>query len=161
MGIASAELYNNLGLCCFYAQQYDMTITCLQRALHVAEDPEVLAEVWYNVGHLSLGIGDVNLAYQCFKLALTTNNDHAESYNNIGVLEMRKGRVEQARAFFQTAANLSPRMWECHYNFAILSEKTGDLQSSYVLVQKSLENFPRHADSKDLLGQLARHFQHL
>ena len=160
MGIATAELYNNLGLCCFYAQQYDMAITCLQRALHVA-DKEMLAEVWYNVGHLSLGIGDVNLAYQCFKLALTTNNDHAESYNNIGVLEMRKGRVEQARAFFQTAASLSPNMWECHYNFAVLSEKVGDLQSSYVLVQKSLENFPRHADSKDLLAQLARHFQHL
>ena len=56
---------------------------------------------------------------QCFRLALTANNDHAESYNNIGelflernikarqnitltgVLEMRKGHVEQARAFFQ------------------------------------------------------------
>ena len=108
-----------------------------------------------------LGIGDVNLAYQCFKLALTSNNDHAESYNNLGVLEMRKGKVEQARAFFQTAANLAPHMWECHYNCATLSEKTGDLQSSYVLVQKSLENFPGHADSKDLLAQLARHFQHL
>ena len=95
MGLATAELYNNLGLCCFYAQQYDMTITCLQRALHIAEDQETLAEVWYNVGHLSLGIGDVNLAYQCFKLALTANHDHAESYNNIGVLEMRKGKVNQ------------------------------------------------------------------
>ena len=44
MGLATAELYNNLGLCCFYAQQYDMTITCLQRALHIAEDQETLAE---------------------------------------------------------------------------------------------------------------------
>ena len=75
-----------------------MTLTCFQRALTIAED-ETLAEVgclacyllliyqsqvWYNVGHLSLGIGDVNLAYQCFRLALTANNDHAESYNNIG-----------------------------------------------------------------------------
>ena len=83
MGIGSAELYNNLGLCCFFAQQYDMTLTCFQRALTIAED-ETLAEVWYNVGHLSLGIGDVNLAYQCFRLALTANNDHAESYNNLG-----------------------------------------------------------------------------
>ena len=109
MGLVTAELYNNLGLCCFYAQQYDMTITCLQRALDAAQEPEILAEVWYNVGHLSLGIGDVNLAYQCFRLALTSNSDHAESYNNLGVLEMRKGRVEQARAFFQTAASLSPK----------------------------------------------------
>ena len=41
------------------------------------------------------GIGDMNLAYQCFRLALTSNNDHAEAYNNLGVLEMRKGHIEQ------------------------------------------------------------------
>ena len=74
-----------------------------------------LKQVWYNVGHLSLGIGDVNLAYQvcfglykvsemfffsfhflqCFRLALTANNDHAESYNNIG--ELYLGRSIKAR----------------------------------------------------------------
>ena len=45
MGISSAELYNNLGLCCFFAQQYDMTLTCFQRALATAEE-ETLAEVF-------------------------------------------------------------------------------------------------------------------
>jgi len=36
----------------------------------------------------------MNLAYQCFRLALASNNDHAEAYNNLGVLEMRKGHIE-------------------------------------------------------------------
>jgi tetratricopeptide repeat protein 8 len=40
------------------------------------------------------GIGDLTLAYQSFRLALASNNDHAEAYNNLGVLEMRKGRLE-------------------------------------------------------------------
>ena len=40
------------------------------------------------------GIGDTNLAYQCFRLTLASNNDHAEAYNNLGVLEMRRGHVE-------------------------------------------------------------------
>lgn len=40
------------------------------------------------------------MAYQCFKLTLTFNNDHAEAYNNLSVLELRKGRVEQVRTFF-------------------------------------------------------------
>ena len=35
------------------------------------------------------------MAYRCFKLALSTNNDHAEAYNNLGVLEWRRGRGEQ------------------------------------------------------------------
>lgn len=40
------------------------------------------------------GIGDLTLAYQSFRLALASNNDHAEAYNNLGVLEMKKGRLE-------------------------------------------------------------------
>ena len=35
------------------------------------------------------------MAYRCFKLALSANNDHAEAYNNLGVLEWRRGRGEQ------------------------------------------------------------------
>ena len=34
---------------------------------------ETLADVWYNVGHVALGIGDVNLAFQCFRLVTTIN----------------------------------------------------------------------------------------
>lgn len=43
------------------------------------------------------GIGDLTLAYQCFKLTLAFNNDHAEAYNNLAVLELRKGHIEQVR----------------------------------------------------------------
>ena len=43
------------------------------------------------------GLGDTTMAYRCFKLALSTNNDHAEAYNNLGVLEWRRGRGEQVR----------------------------------------------------------------
>ena len=39
----------------------------------------------------------MNLAYQCFRLTLSCNNDHAEAYNNLGVLEMRKGHTEMVR----------------------------------------------------------------
>jgi hypothetical protein len=42
-----------------------------------------------------------------------------------------------------------------------LAEKTGDLQTSYVLVQRSLATFPLHADSRELLTQLEKHFQHM
>ncbi len=38
MGINNAELFNNLGLCCFYAQQYDMALACMERALSLATE---------------------------------------------------------------------------------------------------------------------------
>lgn len=53
MGVNNAELMNNLGLSCFYAQQYDMTLICFERALALA-DGESAAEIWYNIGHLAL-----------------------------------------------------------------------------------------------------------
>ncbi len=53
MGVYKTELFSNLGLCCFYSQQYDMTLTCFERALSLATD-ENMADVWYNIGHIAL-----------------------------------------------------------------------------------------------------------
>ncbi|XP_056666538.1 tetratricopeptide repeat protein 8 isoform X3 [Monodelphis domestica] len=158
MGVYNCQLFNNLGLCCFYAQQYDMTLTSFERALSLAENEEEAADVWYNLGHIAVGIGDLNLAYQCFRLALVNNNNHAEAYNNLAVLEMRKGHIEQARALLQTASSLAPHMYEPHFNFAALSDKIGDLQRSYVAAQKSEAAFPDHIDTQHLIKQLKQHF---
>uniref|UniRef100_A0A6I8MY57 Tetratricopeptide repeat domain 8 n=1 Tax=Ornithorhynchus anatinus TaxID=9258 RepID=A0A6I8MY57_ORNAN len=158
MGVYNCQLFNNLGLCCFYAQQYDMTLTSFERALSLAENEEEAADVWYNLGHIAVGIGDLNLAYQCFRLALANDNDHAEAYNNLAVLEMRKGHVEQARALLQTASSLAPHMYEPHFNFAALSDKVGDLQRSYIAAQKSEVAFPDHVDTQHLIKQLKQHF---
>ncbi|NXO03494.1 TTC8 protein, partial [Rhinopomastus cyanomelas] len=157
MGVYKCQLFNNLGLCCFYAQQYDMTLSSFERALFLAENEEEAADVWYNLGHVAVGIGDLNLAYQCFKLTLVNNNDYAEAYNNLAVLEMRKGHIEQARALLQTASSLAPHMYEPHFNVAVLSEKVGDLQRSFTAAQKSEGAFPAHVDTQQLLKQLKEH----
>lgn len=157
MGVYNVELFTNLGLCCFYAQQYDMALHCFQRALGLASDENV-ADVWYNIGHVALGVGDSGMAYQCFKLALASNNDHAEAYNNLGVLEWRRGRGEQALACFQSSCHLAPHLYEPHYNTATASEKVGNLQTSYRSAKHSLEVFPEHVDSQELIRQLEHHF---
>ena len=98
------------------------------------------------------------MAHQCFSLALTNNHSHAEAFNNLGVLEMRRGNLESARAFFASASNTGTHLFEPAFNTAYLSEKTGDLQTAYVVVKKSLNNFPEHHDSNELLKQLKQHF---
>ena len=65
MGVYNTELFNNLGLCCFYAQQYDMALNCFERALSLATD-ENMADVWYNIGQVALVI-------KCFWHFVTTN----------------------------------------------------------------------------------------
>lgn len=54
MGAHSAELYNNLGLCCLYSQQLDLTLACFQRALDLAIDPLIKADVWYNLSYVAI-----------------------------------------------------------------------------------------------------------
>jgi tetratricopeptide repeat protein 8 len=53
MGLYNTELFNNLGLCCFYSQQYDMTVSCFERALSLAVD-ETAADVWYNIANIAI-----------------------------------------------------------------------------------------------------------
>jgi len=66
----------------------------------VVSDDEATADLWYNIGHIGIGIGDLGLAYQAFKIAVSNNPNHAESFNNLGVLELRKGNIEQAKQNF-------------------------------------------------------------
>ena len=61
-----------------------MTLSCLEKALSLASDDN-MADVWYNIGIVSINIGDLNLAYQAFKIAISVDPKHAEAFNNIGV----------------------------------------------------------------------------
>jgi tetratricopeptide repeat protein 8 len=157
-GVQSMELWNNLGLSCFFASQYDMTLTCFERALALAPDDTAAADVWYNVGHVAVGIGDLTLAYQAFKVATSLNATHAESFANVGVLELRKGNVEAARASFTTAQALAPHMYEPFFNGALLAYKLGDFQEAFSLVEKSLAAFPGHTESVELHKALRTQF---
>jgi tetratricopeptide repeat protein 8 len=145
MGVQNTELWNNIGLSCFLASQYDMTLSCFERALALA-DNDNMADVWYNIGWVAIGIGDLGLAYQAFKIAISCDGNHAESYDNLGVcksydnrplllfspstslccylilrsptqvLELRKGNIDHARSNFQTAQTLAPYLFEPFFN---------------------------------------------
>ena len=54
MGVYNTELFNNLGLCCFYAQHYDMCLKCFERAISLSTGDEQLADIWYNISHVAL-----------------------------------------------------------------------------------------------------------
>lgn len=157
MGINNTELWNNIGLCCFYASQYDTALSCFERALSMASD-DSMADVWYNVGQVAIGIGDLGLAYQAFKIAISIDANHAESFNNLAILELRKGNLELARNNFATAARAAPYMHEALYNSALLAYKVGEFQEAFLQCNKALEAYPDHAESLELRKQLKQHF---
>eukprot|EP00708_Paratrimastix_pyriformis_P002694 GAFH01001446.1.p1 GENE.GAFH01001446.1~~GAFH01001446.1.p1 ORF type:complete len:500 (+),score=205.90 GAFH01001446.1:113-1612(+) len=160
MGLNSPELWNNLALCCFYSGQYDMVLSCFERALNMAED-DCMADVWYNIGIFAVGISDLGLAYQAFKIAVSLNSAHAEAFTNLGVLEMRRGNTDHARSNFRTAMRLTEHMFEPYYNGALLAFKVGEFQESFKLVEKALQIDPLHPDSQELKKQLQQLFSNL
>ena len=115
MGVSNTEIWNNVGLCCFYSAQYDMALSCFNRALENSNDTN-MADVWYNLGHVAIGIGDLALAYQAFKIATSVNPNHAESFSNLAVLALRKHDVGAAQAHARSSQRLGPHLFEPFFN---------------------------------------------
>jgi tetratricopeptide repeat protein 8 len=154
MGVTAPELFNNLALSCYYAQQYDMALGCFERAVQQADDDETLADVWYNVSHVGISLGDIRFAVQCLKLAVTCNPAHAEAFTNLGALEHRQGNSAQARAHYTAAVKHGEQLYEPHYNLAILAEDDGDTEACYRAASAAAELFPEHKGAQKLLGRL-------
>eukprot|EP00033_Pygsuia_biforma_P002189 GCRY01002427.1.p1 GENE.GCRY01002427.1~~GCRY01002427.1.p1 ORF type:complete len:500 (-),score=107.09 GCRY01002427.1:101-1600(-) len=157
MGIYSAEVWMNLGVCCFHSQQYDIALHCLARSLSLAED-ENIGDIWYNIGLIGIGIGDLGLAYQAFKIAIAADSSHAEAFTNLGVLESRRGNTEKAMSHFRSGIKIAPHLYEPAYNAALLAHKIGDYEESFNLVSLALTANPQHLSSIDLKTDLQRLF---
>lgn len=156
MNAPCSEVYNNLGLCCYFCQQFDLVITCFERALLYSDSDETTAEIWYNIGHVALGTGDKTLASQCFKLALVANNSHAESYNNLGVIESSKKNMPAAKSLFQSSASNGSHLYEPKYNMALVSEDLGNFDDAYRYVEEALTIFPTFYPAKELRDKLRK-----
>jgi tetratricopeptide repeat protein 8 len=157
MGVNNTEIWNNLGLCLFYAAQYDMSLGCLERALALANDAS-MADVWYNIGHVGVMLGDLGLSYQAFKVCVSIDPCHGEALNNIGVLEMRRQKTDAARTYFTLTQETNSQLFEPHYNAALMAYREGNFQEAYMQAKEALKLFPDHQDSKELLLQLQKTF---
>ncbi|CAF0851773.1 unnamed protein product [Adineta ricciae] len=161
MGVATAAIFTNIALSCFHAQQYDMIIACFLKALACASTDEERADIWYNIGEMALYTTDINLAIQCFRLALVYNNDHAEAYNNLGLVELQRENSEIGHAYLQTAQSLAPHMFEPYFNYGKSMYQLGDLHHSFGAIKSSLDNYKNHSDSKQIYDELQKMFSEL
>lgn len=170
LGTANAEIYNNIALCCFYSQQFDMVITCFERALMNSDSDEITADCYYNCGLIVLATGDKQLATQCFKLALTCNSEHAEAYNNLGVIEMMMAnsrnqnnpsidQIQKSKSLFQTASQLGPHLYEPNYNLGLIGERNGQYDLCYEYVRKAIAIYPEHYSSQQLLARMKKLYE--
>ncbi len=167
MGVDNAEIWNNAGLCCFYSSQYDMALNCFRKALAQAGDEE-MSDVWYNIGHVAVSLGDTGLAYQAFKIAASINPQHAEALNNLAVLEMRRFKaadeptrrdfaLASAQGFLSGSTEYGPHLFEAAFNRSLVAfNSTGDYEEASKYVKMSLELYKTNPDAFDLLESLEK-----
>jgi tetratricopeptide repeat protein 8 len=156
LGINSAEIWNNLGLCAYYSSQYDFCLSCFERALFTADSDELFGDIWYNISNIAIGIGDLPLAYQALKISITYNGQQFEAFNNIAILEIKKGNTDQAKSNLILACRITDFSFEPYYNYAVMRYKQGDLEEAQKFVKKSLEIFPDHFESKELREKISK-----
>nr|CCD17703.1 unnamed protein product [Trypanosoma congolense IL3000] len=154
MGVQTAELWNNLGLCCFYSSQYDIALSCLQRAAAVAENDELLANVWYNIGHIGISTGDLVFAERAFHIAVGTDPHHAEALNNLAVLQLRRGNTEAAYSDITMALSAQPMQIESLYNAALIAFLSGLFEQAHTQIQLALDVSPDHPESVELQAEI-------
>lgn len=65
---------------------------------------------------MGIVLGDLGLAYQAFKVAVSIDPSHGEALNNIAVLEMRRQKIDLARACLTTSTSVNSFIFEPLYN---------------------------------------------
>ncbi|KAI9351372.1 hypothetical protein BDR26DRAFT_929831 [Obelidium mucronatum] len=154
-GKETSNLLNNIGLCGFYSQQYD-SIPYFERALELSPNDNESADIWYNISHVAIHVGDFDLACEALKLCVSFNSNHAEGWNNLAVLEFRiSGREYKISEGILSSSYSSKAGCELFYNSALVELSKGNIETCFELIEKSLKvNGGGHEKSRLLFNQL-------
>ena len=117
------------------SQMIQTWLMCGTIAGRFGSECSLCGALMYSSVQAAIGVGDLGLAYQAFKISISCDNSHAESYSNLGVLELRKNNIEQvvtprctsvlfmnlsqpsqARSNFLQAIQLNPHVFEPVFN---------------------------------------------
>ncbi|KAG5486030.1 hypothetical protein LSCM4_06736 [Leishmania orientalis] len=158
MGVHTSEVWANMGLCAFYTFQMELSLRCLSRALTLCKEDSQRADVWYNVGHVGIGMGNMTFAERAFRLAVGADATHAEALNNLAVLAYERKKEKAGRRLLDTAVLAAPGLTEALYNTAVISFQEGELELSYQMVMRALEAEPDHPQAVVLHSKLRERF---
>ncbi|CAH8475130.1 unnamed protein product [Schistosoma bovis] len=99
-GYESTELYNNLGLCTFYTQQYDLCLSFFNQAIALS-DTTNLADIYYNLGHIAI-------AKELYETSCQLTFDLFEPHHNLAFLTETLGELQTSYNLTKYSLNLFP-----------------------------------------------------
>jgi len=153
------QIFNNIGLCCYYIEKIGLGLNALKEALKYAEDEEEQATIWYNIGLLATSTGQFILAKHAYSMAITISNEkHIQAINNLGVIEFKINKIDSAVNSFKSAKDLVDNselpMYEPSFNLGCCKEKQQEYNECYEAFKDSLDIFPGNKQARRMLNSL-------
>lgn len=183
MGLERAEVFNNIGLSAYMSSQFDYALSAFERSLELCEEDTTRADVWFNISHVGMALGDFGFSERALRIAIALDPTHGESLNNLAVLSLEKDRRSKRSskkkqkasiagetesvpsshqvsgvAYLSSARAVAPFLEEPLYNLALVAYREDNLESAKDLVVKVLEVDPDHSDAKALYALLRKRF---
>ncbi|MFZ6864526.1 tetratricopeptide repeat protein [Undibacterium sp. Ji67W] len=127
-----ANFYYQLGLRSYDFKEYEIAITCFQRALKITKD---IPHILNSLGNAYLDSNDTDNAIRYFNEALKMVPESPGIHSNLGLAYQQSSKLELAISFFEKAIKLEPGLAVAHNNLAqclvIFSRIEEAIQSYY------------------------------
>lgn len=130
MEVIAASVWCNLGLACFYSQQFDLVFNSFDRALRAVDNDHDRALIWYNVSQVVSSLGDLTLTNQCLQNSLLVDANCAQALINKSALSYRKRPPAQEE--FISTCGIVPMSKPKNTVDPLTAEKSMDYYESYL-----------------------------
>lgn len=154
LGIANSAVMNNIAMTSLNNGDYGNVGPAIVAALTLSTDNEEKAQIWYNISHIALNTGDLNLSHQALLISTALSPHCAEAFNNLGLLELRRRNTQKSLAAFRAATEANPEIHEPWFNMALVYQRIGQLQEAYSAASEVVKLYPLFVDGNELLKSL-------
>ncbi|SPQ94612.1 unnamed protein product (mitochondrion) [Plasmodiophora brassicae] len=120
---ASAQLWNNIGMCFYTKQKYVAATSCLKRALYLDPFEWIIS---YNLAMTHLQTRQFASAYHHFSASINLQPDNAASYMYLAIALSHLGDAENTCNAFAKALELDSGSFLINLNFAVTLLQLGD-----------------------------------
>ena len=155
LGIVNTSVLNNIAISLMSAGSLSSVGPAIVASLSLATNDEERSDVWYNISHIAINAGDLNLAQQALLIATSFSSNNGEAFNNLGLLELKKKNIQKALAAFRSATEANPEMHEPWFNIALLYQRIGQLQEAYLAAEQAVRLYPTFTEAVDLMNSIS------
>jgi tetratricopeptide (TPR) repeat protein len=138
-------IYHNMGLACFYMQNYPLAEEYFKKALAlkpaIAESSSMLGQIYL------LKKDDRNAQYY-YESAARLNPKLKDVQFNLGTIYLRLGDYDRATAAFQEAVRIDPQCTPAHYNLGSIYMERGNDTEALFHFEQVLKNPSPQLDLK-------------